>query len=169
MDCVISHEIPSDALASQLSAGNDDLFCGESNTETAGRENVTAGVVASQVSAGALRTPSQASRGSQHSLTASRPPAGDPGPGSLALQRRDAPLAHFMKSTAAASTTRAGSAEFSSGLTRVVEASRQSAGPGSLSHASSCAALIVLQLAAGLVTPSHLTPHHDFVSTQVRG
>ena len=71
-----------------------------------------------------------------------------------------------MKSTAAASTNQAEPV----GLTYIVEASRKSAGLGSLSRASSFMALIALWLAAGPTAPSHSMPRHGFeVSTLSAG
>ncbi len=80
-----THEIPSDALASQNSAEN----VGEQNSVAAGRKKIDNTDDASQFSAGALRAPSLASQGSQRSKAASGLPAGDPGLGSLTLQCRD--------------------------------------------------------------------------------
>ncbi len=121
--------------------------------------------VASRLAAGALRAPSLASLGSQRSKTASRLSPGDTGPGSLTLQRRDAPLARFMRSTASASMDRAGRDADFTRLTRVDDASRESAGPGSLCRASSFAALIASRLAAGPDHALHSTPRCVIVAS----
>ena len=82
----------------------------------------------------------------------------DPSLGSLTLQRWDVPLAHFLKSTAVASRDEAGLTGVFPHLTRIIEAFRKSAGPGSLSRAGAFAALVASRLTAGSCAPSHSTP-----------
>ena len=57
-----SHDIPSDALVSQKSAGKDELFVCQDGSQVAGWENVTYAVEALQFPAGALHAPSDSSQ-----------------------------------------------------------------------------------------------------------
>ena len=65
MDLDIIHEVPSDALASQGSVGNGNLFACGDGFEVAGRENVKDADDASRISAGVSCAPLLASRGLQ--------------------------------------------------------------------------------------------------------
>ncbi len=107
----INHDIPSDALASQHSAGNDSLFVGDGNCKVAdyGKINIADEVL--RFSAGALRIVSLASQSLKKVL---QPLAGS---GSLTLQRQDTPLACFIMLSADALTDQAGPARDFSVLT----------------------------------------------------
>ena len=57
--------LPTDDIASEKLAGNDDLLKGDECVEAAGRGKIDTASVASRLPAGTLRTPSLASHSSQ--------------------------------------------------------------------------------------------------------
>ncbi len=153
-----SQYAPSDALALQKSAGNDDFIMGVESSEVADHGKINNADEASWFSAGVLRTPLLASQGSQQSKTVSQLSAGNSGQGSLSLWHFDALLACFVKPNASVLMDRAGLSGDSCCLMCIVEASRKSAGTSLISRASSFAALDASWLAAGPAAPSHLRP-----------